>query len=175
MDEIIDMVDEITGKKIGKTISKNEAHKRGIWHSAIHILIINKDKTKVLLQKRCEQKKLYPNIWDISVGGHISTNEEPLTSAKRELQEELGLNPDNYEFIFLEKVKEELNNNIIKSKEFVYTYLISSDIDLKDIKVQKEEVSEVKWVTKEELNNLINDSKLIPHQKVYKILNKTLK
>ena len=90
MDEIIDLLDEFGNKK-NMPISKKEAHQKGLWHQAIHILIINKDKTKTLIQQRCSQKNFYPNMWDISVGGHVSFNEDTLTSAKRELQEETGL------------------------------------------------------------------------------------
>ena len=57
----------------------------------------NNKKEKTLLQKRCANKKLYPNTWDIAVGGHISAGEDALLSAKRELEEELGLNSDDYE------------------------------------------------------------------------------
>ena len=58
MEEMIDVLDGETGKLTGKVISKKEAHKKGIWHSSIHILIVNKDCTKTLLQKRCERKDL---------------------------------------------------------------------------------------------------------------------
>ena len=83
MDEIIDILDEITGQKTGKTISKNEAHRTGQWHGSIHVLIVDNKKEKTLLQKRCASKKLYPNTWDIAVGGHISAGEAALFSAKR--------------------------------------------------------------------------------------------
>lgn len=83
MEEMIDVLDEKTGELVGEIISKNEAHRIGKWHGSIHILIVNKDKTKTLLQKRCAQKKLYPNMWDIAVGGHISAGETALISAKR--------------------------------------------------------------------------------------------
>lgn len=175
MDEIIDVLDEKNGEKTGQTISKDEAHQKGIWHGAIHILIVTKDKTKTLLQKRCEEKKLYPNTWDVSVGGHISSGEDALTSAKRELEEELGLNPNDYDFELVEIVKEKLNNNGITSNEFIHTFVIYSDIELSDIKVQKEEVSDVIWLSKEELMNLIEDNKLVPHVKAYQILSDILK
>lgn len=175
MDEIIDVLDENTGEKTGQTISKDEAHQKGIWHGAIHILVINKDKTKTLLQKRCKEKKLYPNTWDVSVGGHIGSGEDTLTSAKRELEEELGLNANDYNLELVEIVKEQLNNNGIISNEFMHTFVIYSDIELLDIKVQKEEVSDVKWVTKEELNNLIDENKVVPHTKAYQILSDILK
>ena len=37
MDEIIDILDEKTGEKTGKTISKKEAHRTGKWQSGILI------------------------------------------------------------------------------------------------------------------------------------------
>jgi len=82
MEEIVDVLDEYTGEKTGDVISKNEAHKKGIWHGSIHVLIINNDKTKTLLQKRCADKKLYPNTWDIAVGGHITAGEDDITVVK---------------------------------------------------------------------------------------------
>lgn len=175
MDELVDVYNELTKEKTKEVISKNIAHEKGIWHSSIHIIIISKDKRKILLQKRCQDKKLYPSMWDISVGGHITSGEEPLTSAKRELKEELGLNPNIYEFKFLEKIKEELINNGINSKEFVYVYLIIADIDINDILLQKEEVSEAKWLDKKEFQELIEKEKIINHFKEFEIIISILK
>lgn len=175
MDEIIDIFDEQTGKKIGKTITKKEAHKNGTWHSSIHIIIVDTKKEKTLLQKRCDDKDIYPNTWDIAVGGHISAGEDSLVSAKRELKEELGLNPDNYNIEYLETAKESLYSNGYISNEFVSIYLIVNDIDINDITLQKEEVSDIKWITKEELNNYLNNNQLLPHAKDYEILNNILK
>ena len=174
MDEIIDLLDEF-GNETNKAISKKKAHQKGLWHQAIHILIINKDKTKTLIQQRCSQKNFYPNMWDISVGGHVSFNEDTLTSAKRELQEELGLDPNNYNLKEITTIKEELENNNIISKEYVTIYLLESDIEIHEITLQKEEVSNTKWVDKKELNELIKSNKMIPHIKEYEILNETLK
>lgn len=175
MEELVSVYNEETGEKTDEIISKTEAHKKGIYHSSIHIIIINKDKTKILLQKRCSSKKFFPNMWDISVGGHISAYEEPLTSAKRELQEELGLNPQDYEFKFIKKIKEEFQNNGINSKEFVYTYLIIDNIDLSIIKLQKEEVSNVTWASKENLNELIKNKEIINHEEEFVLINELLK
>lgn len=57
----IDVIDELTGEKTGEVISKNQAHEEGIWHSSVHLLIVSKDHKKTLLQKRCANKRLYPN------------------------------------------------------------------------------------------------------------------
>lgn len=50
MEEMIDVLDGFTGEKTGEVISKNEAHRTGIWHGSIHVLIVNNDKSKTLLQ-----------------------------------------------------------------------------------------------------------------------------
>ena len=174
MDEKIDVLDENTGEKTGEVILKSEAHKKGIWHGSIHILIVNNDRNKTLLQKRCADKKLYPNTWDIAVGGHISAGEDDLTSAKRELEEELGLNPEVYNLEKIGKTTEKLNNNGVISNEFVSIFIVYADIDIKDIKLQVEEVSEAKWCSKEELNKFIDEGIIIPHEKEYELLNEIL-
>lgn len=44
----------------------------------------------VLLMKRGAHKRVFPNRYN-GVGGHIERNEDPLTSARREIREETGL------------------------------------------------------------------------------------
>lgn len=174
MEEMIDVLDEKTGDLTDEIISKSEAHRIGKWHGSIHILIINKDKTKTLLQKRCEQKKLYPNMWDITVGGHITAGETPLISAQRELQEELGLNLNNLDVKEIDRIKEQLSNNGVISNEYVSIYVAYGDVEISKIKLQKEEVSEIKWCSKKELNKLIKEEIIIPHIREYEILNEIL-
>jgi len=174
MEEIVDVLDEYTGEKTGDVISKNEAHKKGIWHGSIHVLIINNDKTKTLLQKRCADKKLYPNTWDIAVGGHITAGEDDITSAKRELMEELGLNSRELELEKIGTITEKLNNNGVISNEYVSVFVIYSDIDINNIKLQVEEVSDAKWFTKKELNKTIKEEKIIPHDYEFELLNELL-
>lgn len=174
MDEMIDVLDENTGEKTGEVISKSEAHKTGIWHGSIHVLIVNNDKSKTLLQKRCAEKKLYPNTWDIAVGGHISAGEDDITSAKRELEEELGLNSDELKIEKVDRITEKLVNNGVISNEYVSIFVVYADIDIKDIKLQVEEVSEARWCTKKELNDFIEQGIILPHVREYEILNELL-
>ena len=175
MDEMIDVLDEYTGEKTGEVISKNEAHSKGIWHGSIHVLIVNNDKSKTLLQKRCAEKKLYPNTWDVAVGGHISAGEADITSAKRELEEELGLNPEELKIEKVDRITEKLVNNGVISNEYVSIFIVYANIDINSITLQVEEVSEDKWCTKEELNKIIEDKVIIPHVREYEILNEILK
>ncbi len=50
--------------------------------------VINGD--DVLLMKRAAHKRVFPNRYN-GVGGHIERDEDPLTSARREILEETGL------------------------------------------------------------------------------------
>lgn len=174
MEEYVDILDSLTGEKTGEVITKKEAHMTGKWHRAVHIWIISEDKKNILLQKRCPDKNLFPNMWDISVGGHVSSGEEPLISAKRELSEELGLNPDNYNFEYVDVIKEKFVDGDIVSNEFVTIYKIISDVKIDSITLQKEEVSETRWFTKDELNSLRNELKVIPHIEEFDLISNIL-
>ena len=173
MGEMVDIYNPDTMEKTGEIIDKSAAHRFGIWHSSIHLIIMNKDKTKVLFQKRSNIKDLYPDMWDISVGGHIMSRESDIEAVKRELKEELGIESNNIEFV--KKHKEELNNNNIDSKEIVSLFVMYIDENVEKIKLQKEEVSNIKWYTKTEMEKLINDRKVIPHVEEYNLLRDILK
>ncbi len=58
--EIFDITDD-NGVPTGKTISRNEAHEKGIPHRTAHIWIARRkgDSYQVLLQKRSAEKESY--------------------------------------------------------------------------------------------------------------------
>lgn len=171
--EMVDVYNPDTIEKTGKVINKAAAHRLGVWHSAIHLLIVNKDKTKVIFQKRASNKDLYPNMWDISVGGHISSGEEDTEAVKRELKEELGI--DSNDIKFIKKFKEELNHKGIDNKEVVSLFILTLDNENIKLKLQKEEVADAKWLTKDEFEKLIKEKKAIPHVEEYDYLRDLLK
>ena len=102
-------------------------------------------KVKHYFKKDVQKKNLYPNTWDIAVGGHISAGEDDITSTKRELEEELGL---NLKKLKIDRVAEKLNNNRVISNEYVSIFIVYTSIDINDIKLQAEEVREARWCTK---------------------------
>ena len=81
------------GTKTGEGISRDEAHRAGVWHGAFHCLIIyvRDGKGYALFQKRSAQKKIAPGKFDVSVGGHYASGEDARTAGPREIEEELGL------------------------------------------------------------------------------------
>ncbi len=127
-----------------------------------------------MIQKRSPTKDSHPNQWDISSAGHISSGENSITSAAREVEEELGVkfNPEDFEYLFSLIQRAILNNGTFINNEFNDVYLLKTDLDLAKVKLQKEEVSEIKFIPFAELEKIINsgDENFVPHPQEYKKL-----
>ena len=87
--ELIDVLDEF-GNPTGEVETKDEIYRRGLWHRSSHIWIEN-DKKELLVQKRNPNKQTFPNLWAISVAGHVDSGETSRQTAIRELKEEVNL------------------------------------------------------------------------------------
>lgn len=87
--EYIDVLDE-NGVKTGEILSRREIHKRGLWHRAIVVAVIN-EKNEILLQQRSMNKDKNPGLWDISVAGHVSAGQDAISAAVREIYEEFSV------------------------------------------------------------------------------------
>ena len=149
--EIVDIYD---GKKnkTGKTVERSEKPILGEYRLSIHIWITN-SKGEILIQRRSANKKMFPNMWNETGGAAISKETSEMTCA-REFEEELGVKPNMN--------KAELIGTIKRKYDYVDVWYIKQDIDLKDIKMQKDEVSEVKYVTLQELNQIIENKEFVP-------------
>ena len=87
-EEIIQLVDEndnIINKKPRSKLANNDC-----WR--IISLWITNDKGEVLLQQRSFDKKVAPGIWTAAVEGTVDYGDSYIITAKREAEEEVGLN-----------------------------------------------------------------------------------
>ena len=89
MIEKLDVLNEL-GQFKGEVATREECHTKGLWHRAVYGFIIDKN-SNVLLQKRSHNKKLWPNKWDVTVGGHVDSGEFGIETIIRECKEELGI------------------------------------------------------------------------------------
>ena len=166
MDELIDIISK-NGELTGETCLKSEAHKKGMLHASAHIWIFDKEKN-VLIQKRAANKDTFPNLWDISVAGHISAGEEPITSALREVEEEIGLivSEKQLHFIGTAKKRVEHHDDLIDN-ELHYIYVCEIDFNVDSLKIQKEEVAAIKSIKLDKLIQLVNSPKFVPRKDGY--------
>ncbi|SNR77654.1 Isopentenyldiphosphate isomerase [Lutibacter agarilyticus] len=166
MDEYIDILNEL-GERTGETCLKSEAHKKGIFHASVHIWIFDKHKN-VLIQKRATDKDTFPNLWDISVAGHISAREKPLDAALREVEEEIGLIVTEKQlcFIGISKKRIEHHSNLIDN-ELHYIYVCEIDFKISQLKIQKEEVSAIKSIHLDDLIEKVKEPDFVPRTDNY--------
>ena len=175
MEEYFDILDE-NGNKTGETKLRSLVHRDGDWHKAVHIWIVN-DKNEILLQKRSPTKDSHPNMWDISSAGHLSAGDDSISGAIREIKEELGVDvsSEQLELIGIRKKAGNHASTFVNS-EFNDVYLLRLSLDLSKLTLQKEEVSEVKYVSLEEFKNMIKnrDKTLLMHMEEFDMLFKAL-
>ena len=151
--EYFEVLDEL-GNKTGEIKERELVHKDGNWHRAVHIWIIN-DLCEILLQKRSAKKENHPNMWHVSCAGHIVSKDDNIETVIKEIKEELGIDVNKEEIEFLFTIKE---HNIAKmdyiENEFKDIFIIRKNVDIKDIVIDLEEVSEVKYVSIEEFKKM---------------------
>lgn len=176
MTEYFDILDQ-NGKLTGNIKSREETHRDGDWHRTVHVWIINSSQ-ELLIQKRAATIKAHPNLWHVSVAGHIAAGEDATTTVLKETEEELGikLNPKNIEYLFAIKHQCILNNGTYIGNHFNDVYIVHLDLDIKQLCLQKEEVAEVQFVHFKKLQKIMKNRKadFVPHDDEYAKLFKIL-
>lgn len=115
-------------EKIGKVFDRNSSEpKDGEFKLSVHTWIVN-SKNEFLIQKRSDSIKRHPGKWAFT-GGAVDAGESSLEGAMREVNEELGIEvlPEDVEYLISFK----------REKGFVDVWLLKSDINEDDLKLQK--------------------------------------
>lgn len=161
--EYLDIVDE-NGEPTGSIVLREKAHKEGIRHRTSHVWIARKNDTsiEILLQKRCMQKDSHPGCYDISSAGHIPAGSDYITSAVRELREELGIETDEEELINI-GTRKIFYKDMFHGCEFVdnqvsKVYIAWKDIDISDIVIQRSEIEKVIFMDIDECIKCVTDN-----------------
>jgi isopentenyl-diphosphate delta-isomerase type 1 len=173
----IDIVDE-KGNKTGETKSYDEVHASGLLHKSVHVWVLN-SKGEILLQKRSKYVRAYPLYWDISAAGHVNSGQTSLEAAQMETKEELGLLLLSADFKFLCTLNEYNVSNNGKHIENGLSdiYVLHLDLEISQLKIEPEEVEEVRWVRNEEFEKWISGKVelLVPHTGEYEKILEYLK
>ncbi len=142
---IVNEKDEIVEYKKREELKEKEIYR-------VSALWIKNTDGKILLAKRALTKKKDPGKWGPAVAGTNEKNETYESNIVKEAQEEIGLT--NISLIKLNK-----NNPRDKHNYFCQEFSVILDKEVNEFKIQKSEVAEIKWFTKEEL---INEIKITP-------------
>ncbi|MES2572573.1 MAG: NUDIX domain-containing protein, partial [Verrucomicrobiota bacterium] len=89
--EIFDVVDE--NDVVRHQASRHEVHLNHWRHRAVHIFVFD-EHGQLFLQKRSKWKDKFPQTWDSSAAGHVNAGQEYDETARREIEEELGVSAE---------------------------------------------------------------------------------
>lgn len=165
--EMLDVIRE-DGSRTGIIKERGVVHREGALHATAHIWIVRKnDKSgyDILLQKRSADKDSHPECYDISSAGHVSAGDEVLTSALRELREELGIaacaqdlreigiRNINYQGIFYGKPFRDRQRSIV--------YLYEKPVAIEKLNLQESEIESVMWLDYQEALEAIRNNTML--------------
>lgn len=153
-------------KPIGH-VEKFDAHfGRGCLHRAFSLLVFDSS-NRLLLQKRSSDKITFPGIWANTCCSHPLNNDEErngfegsIKAAIRKMEQELGVDTTDLrtemfvpasKMLYMSRMDEEW-----VEKELDHIIILRSDLVCSP---NPNEVEEIKWVSKEELQEFLADSK----------------
>ncbi len=167
MEELIDVLDE-NGNKTGKILTRKQIHKKGLCHKIVVISIID-EKGNILMQQRSKNKSKNPGKWDVAVAGHVSSGQTSTEAAIRETLEEVGIKvkEKELEYVLTYKNKENVKEDYIDNQIYDCYIVKKEKIDLKDIKIQKSEVEQVKLCNLKEFEQIIENGNIVKRDEFY--------
>lgn len=144
--ELWDVYDQCF-KKTGRVHERGKVLAPLDYHLVVHIYPVN-DQKEILIQKRSETVAWKPGIW-AATGGSAIQGEDMYEACIRELNEEVGILAD-------EKCME-LYALLKRENSFNAVWIVHKNIDISELSLQVEEVSEVKWASIEEVKKMVEN------------------
>ncbi|MBE6124274.1 MAG: NUDIX domain-containing protein [Erysipelotrichaceae bacterium] len=147
--ELLDLVN-VDGNSLGRTIARGDkSFKEGEYIKIVVVYLISNG--KYLFQLTSEEKGREYAV----TGGHVPTGFTTKEQAVVECEEELGIKLDDSKLEYL--------GNYPRGRALFYVYQYLDDsLDKVEMTLQDEEVESVQWLTKKEIEDLINKDLVRP-------------
>lgn len=164
--------DEQGRQLAGKTVNYKEAFAKGILHGASHVWTWRQTDTgiEVLLQKRSSDKITWPDCFDVSAAGHIDPGEDPVVSALREIQEEIGVTVPEADLQFISAARYRIvapTGAIENEIAFIYLAKLAADTTFT---LQESEVAGLEWRSLDDFERettVDHSAHYVPHGAIY--------
>ena len=89
MMELVDLYDE-NRIPLGRTAERHAPKGPGEYRLVVHVCAFD-SRGRLLVQRRTAEKRIWPDRWDVSVGGGVDAGETSRQAAEREFREELAV------------------------------------------------------------------------------------
>ena len=155
--ELVDLYDE-NRIPLGRTAERGAPERPGAFRMVVHVCVFD-SRGRLLIQRRAKEKFIWPGLWDVSVGGGVDAGEDSRQGAEREFREELGVALD------LSGLRPSVTVNF--DGGFDDFYILTKDLRLEDLTLQREEVQDVRWAALEELLDMLERGDFIPYPRSF--------
>ena len=147
---IVDENDNVIGEEERKVI-----HEKGLLHREVHVWFVTPD-NQIIFQHRAKNKDTFPNLLDISVGGHVEIGDSYIETVIKEVDEETGVKIKQSDLIFIDKIRRDSKDEITKmsNNTFREVYLLTYKGDISDLKIEQGEAIGFEVFTIEQLLNM---------------------
>ena len=137
-------------KPTGKIIKRGEPFGENEFYVCCEVWIVN-SKNQMLVTQRHPDKKA-GGQWEFT-GGGVLAGETTSLAAIREVKEELGVNLSETELELFEVYKHK--------NYFMDIYLVRKDLSEEEIVLDRNEVVDWKWLSKDEIGQFIEAGKMV--------------
>ena len=149
-EELVDIVDD--HDQVVATVTRAEMRAQRLQHRAVSIAVLSTD-GRLLVHRRADTKDVWPGMWDIAAGGVVAAGEDYETAARRELAEELGVQPDTLvslgEGRFVDAAVALIGRGYRCAHDGPFTFTDG-------------EIAEVRWVGRADLDELMRTETFVP-------------
>lgn len=133
-DELVDVVDE--HDRVVTQATRHEVRLRNLRHRSVYVLVFN-SAGQLFVHQRTAGKDVFPGYWDVAVGGVLAAGEDYTSGARRELEEEVGLQNVNLRRLFPMRYEDGQNR--------VHGYVYSCTADA-ELRLQPTEIASGEWM-----------------------------
>lgn len=153
--ELVDVID-LSRQKTGEVLPRVLLFPQKKHFLSVHVWVVNAQK-QFLLQKRSLNKKVDAGLWSVC-GGVVDSGETSVEAAVRETREEVGL------CLRLEDMRLVMQcADCDPWGSLVDVWLARADCSLRNLVLQKEEVSEAAWFDVWKLHEMFVSGDASPH------------
>lgn len=138
-------------EKTGEVKGRKELNK-GEFRISVHIWIKDQQ-NRILIEKRSEKEDKFPGMW-AQVGGGVKAGDTSKITVFKECKEELNYSVEEENLFYI--------GSYIRTKDIVDVWMVSQDINIDTLKLQEDEVADVKLVTFEEFDRMIENGEVVP-------------
>ena len=156
MAEYWDILDE-NGNKTGRLHKRGEPLLPGDFHLVIGVWIMNPN-GEFLISKRSPDKYPLPNMWE-NTGGSAVTGDDSLTTALKEVREELGITLNPADGVLFRQSREVHQHN--GSGMFIDIWLFFTDVNLDDVVLQEGETCDARLACRDTINRMMLEGTFI--------------